>query len=135
MTEVFEACLEKVGVDRVVPSVKEVDLGVHIKRARSTEDPFLEEALDEVRTAPEQLGGKGDLDVVDQKDLVLQLSSLGSLGQGLDVPDGQGHQEAHHHDVHHDDEGEHQGVGEVRKLVQFPTLVDSGSVYDNRGVS
>ena len=55
MTEVFEAPLEKVGVDRVVPSVQEVDLGIHVKRARSTEDPFLEEALDEVRTASEQL--------------------------------------------------------------------------------
>ena len=125
VAEVFEADLEEVGVDGVVAPVQEVDLRVHIEGARPAQDPFLEEALDKVRTAPEQLGGEGYLDVVDQQDLVFQLPPLGSLGECLDVPDGEGHQEAHHDNVHHDDEGEHERMGEVGKVVQFPRLYDA----------
>ena len=68
--------------------------------------------------------------MVDQKDLVFELPALSPLGKCLDVPDGEGHQEAHHHDVHHDDEGEHERVGEQWKVVLFPSLFDPGSVDD-----
>ena len=68
--------------------------------------------------------------MIDQQDLVLQLPALGSLGKSLDVSDGQGYEETHHHDVHHDDEGENEGVGQEGEVVELSIFFDVSFVYD-----
>ena len=121
--EIVKLVLERLW-QRSVIVVGVEDVSRHSETLASVQHSFLEQFLYfRWKKFPEDPEANYPLHVVDQLGLTHQLVPLGSLGQLLDVVDGNRNKEVHHDDANEDDESEDREVGETGKVVVVDLIV------------
>ena len=121
--EIVKLVLERLW-QRSVIVVGVEDVSRHSETLASVQHSCLEQFLYfRWKKSPEDPEANYPLHVVDQLGLTHQLVPLGSLGQLLDVVDGNRNKEVHHDDANEDDESEDREVGETGKVVVVDLVV------------